>query len=43
MRELGGCYLRFEKSQYDVSTEYIGEKAIEPDWNYGISIGSDDK
>jgi hypothetical protein len=41
MRELGGCYLRFEKSY--VSIEYIGEKAIEPDWNYGISIGSDDK
>lgn len=42
-RDLGGRELRFEKDQYYVAIEYIGEKAIEPDWNYAISIGWNNK
>jgi len=42
-RDLGGRELRFEKGQFYVAIEYIGEKAIDPDWNYAISIGWDNK
>jgi len=42
-RDLGGRELRFEKGQYYVAIEYIGEKAIDPDWNYGISVGWNNK
>ena len=38
-RDLGGRELRFEKGQYHVTIEYIGDKEVEPDWNYGISVG----
>ena len=42
-RDLGGRELRFEKGQYYVAIEYRGEKAIDPDWNYGISVGWEDR
>jgi hypothetical protein len=42
-RDLGGRELRFEKGQYYVAIEYSGDKAIDPDWNYGVSVGWDDR
>lgn len=42
-QDFGGRELRFEQGQYSVVIEYIGEKAVEPDWNYGVSIVWDDK
>ena len=42
-RDLGGRELTFERGQFSVVIEYIGEKAIEPDWNYAISVGWDNK
>lgn len=42
-QDLGGRELRFEKGQYSVVIEYIGEKANNPDWEYGVSVVWDDK
>jgi hypothetical protein len=42
-QDRGGRELRFERGQYSVVIEYIGEKAVGPDWNYGISVVWDDK
>lgn len=38
-RDYGGRELTFEKGEYSVVIEYSGDKAIDPDWNYAISIG----
>jgi len=42
-RDFGGRELTFGKGQYTVVIEYRGDKAIDPDWNYGISVGWHDK
>ena len=42
-RDYGGRELTFEKGEYSVTIEYRGGKAIDPDWNYAIGIGWDDK
>jgi hypothetical protein len=42
-RDYGGRELTFEKGQYSVVIEYRGDKAIDPDWNYAIGVGWDDK
>jgi hypothetical protein len=38
-KDYGGRQLTFTKEQYSVVIEYSGEKAIDPDWNYGIDVG----
>lgn len=43
LQDLGGRELRFQKGEYRVVIEYIGEKASDPDWEYGVSVGWDDK
>ena len=42
-QDLGGRELRFEKGQYSMVIEYIGEKAFDPDWEYAVSVVWDDK
>ena len=42
-RDYGGRELTFEKGEYSVVIEYRGDKAIDPDWNYAIGVGWDDK
>jgi|SRR5882724_11078130 len=42
-RDYGGRQLTFGKGQYSVVIEYRGDKAIDPDWNYAIDVGWDDK
>ena len=37
--DLGGRQLKFGKGQYSVTIEYSGDKALDPDWNYAISVG----
>lgn len=42
-QDLGGRELRFEKGQYSIAIEYIGDKAVNPDWEYAVSVAWDDK
>ena len=35
----GGRQLTFRKEEYSVVIEYSGDKAVDPDWNYGIDVG----
>jgi hypothetical protein len=42
-RDYGGRELTFEKGEYSVVIEYRGDRAIDPDWNYAINVGWDDK
>ena len=42
-RDYGGRELTFSQGEYSVVIEYWGDKAVDPDWNYAINVGWDDK
>lgn len=42
-RDLGERELTFRNGQYSVIIEYSGDKASNPDWNYGINVSWNDR